>query len=403
MSEEIFDSEDTVEEFKDLMRDPAARQAFVELRANAAEGGARSRYTHILQVVGETPWAIRPAMLGLIIDILAFRAAGGRLSHDELEQRIAAARRPALPDGPAGVAVIPVHGVIVPKAGMMTEMSGGTSIEGVRSAFRRAMSSNEISSVVFDFDSPGGMVDQVPEMAAEIRSARGIKPMVAVADSECASAAYWLATQADRLVVTRSARVGSIGVFTAHEDESVRKEQQGVKTTLISAGKYKTEGNPFEPLTVDARNHMQEMVDNYYGMFVSDVARGRGVPVEDVRNGFGQGRVEHARSALKLGMADQIGTLEGVLRGLLADPVPVKEAAEMLDMSGSLAMDHYYDRVVLAETIEEEPEEEDLPDDEGEVVVPDEGDDTEGSDGEADDSVDSELLSLEAELAKLKG
>jgi signal peptide peptidase SppA len=315
MTDEVFDSSDAISEFRTLMQDPAARQAFLRVKESAAEGGARVRYEHILRAVGETPWAIRPAMLGVIVDILAFRAEGGRLSAEEVSQRIGAARTRS--QSPSGVAILPLHGVIVPKAGLMSEVSGATSIEGFRSQFRQAMSASEVSSVVIDVDSPGGMVDQVPEMAAEMRAARGKKPIVAVANSEASSAAYWLASQADQFVVTKSGRVGSIGVFTAHEDESAKRDSEGVKTTLVSAGRFKTEGNPFEPLSEGAKAHLQGLVDDYYGMFVSDVAKGRGVGVNDVRKGFGEGRVVSAADSVKLGMADGVGSREGTVQALL--------------------------------------------------------------------------------------
>lgn len=325
MGDEVFDSAEAIGEFKELMSDPAARQAFIQVKADKADAGARTRYEHILRAVGETPWAIRPAMLGVIVDILAFRAEGGRLSAEEVAMRAASGRRETH-SGPKGVAVLALHGVIVPKAGLMSEVSGATSMEGFRSQFRSAMANPEVSALVMDVDSPGGMVDQVPEMAAEIRGARGSKPIVAVANSEAASAAYWLGSQADRFIATKSARVGSIGVFTAHKDESVKDEQSGVKTTLVSAGKFKTEGNPFQPLSEDARAHMQGLVNDYYGMFVGDVAKGRGVNVDAVRSGFGEGRVVGAADAARLGMTDGIGTLEGVVGSLLRQMTPAAGA-----------------------------------------------------------------------------
>lgn len=308
----IFEDEASIAEFKSLMSDPASRAAFVELKARAAENGTRLKYAHVLRAVSETPWAMRPAMIGVIVDILAYRVAGGRLTGEEIEARVAGARRQQTA-GPTGVAVIPIHGVIMPKASMMSEMSGGTSIAGLRNDFRAALAAPDVSAIVFDIDSPGGMADGVPEMAAEIRAARGQKPIVSVANTLAASAAYWLATQADQVFASKSARVGSIGVYTSHEDESVKADHEGVKTTLISAGKFKTEGNPFEPLTDEARGALQSMVDDLYGMFLSDVAKGRGVGVADVRGGFGEGRVVQARAALSGGMIDKIATLDEVI------------------------------------------------------------------------------------------
>lgn len=318
MTDDIFDTDAGVaDEFRRYMADPAARQAFVEAKARAADGGAVRSYRNILRAIGETPWAIRPAMLGVIVDLIAFRVAGGRFTAEEIDERIMAARRTTTA-APAGVAVIPIHGTIIPRASAFGDVSGGTSVMGIRTAFREAMAAGDIASIVLDIDSPGGMVDGVPELAGEMRSARGRKRITAVANTEANSAAYWLATQADEVVVSKSATVGSIGVFTAHEDQSVADEMAGIKTTLISAGKFKTEANPFEPLSDDARSHMQSLVDNYYGMFVSDVARGRGTGIAAVRDGFGQGRVVSATEAIRTGMADRVATLDDVIAEHLA-------------------------------------------------------------------------------------
>ena len=179
------------------------------------------------------------------------------------------------------------------------------------------MASSEVGSIVLDIDSPGGVASGIAEMADEIRSARGSKKVVAVANHSAASAAYWLASAADELVVTKSGRVGAIGVYTAHENHAAQLAAEGVQTTLVSAGKFKTEGNPFEPLGDEARAHMQEMVDDMYGMFVASVAKGRGVSVNEVRNGFGQGRLEMGRKAVALGMADRVGSIDQVVSELL--------------------------------------------------------------------------------------
>jgi signal peptide peptidase SppA len=211
------------------------------------------------------------------------------------------------------VAVIPIYGVISQRQNLMAADSGGTSIEGVTNDFRDAMADPEVDGIVFDFDSPGGTIDGVAELADEIRAARGTKPVAAQANGMAASAAYWLAAAAEELVVTPSGSVGSIGVFTAHEDLSVQAEADGIKTTLISAGKYKTEGNPWEPLSEEARANLQEMVDTHYGMMVSAIAKGRGAPVDQIRSGYGQGRLVLAKKAAAEGMVDRIDTLDNTI------------------------------------------------------------------------------------------
>ena len=152
-------------------------------------------------------------------------------------------------------------------------------------------------------------------MAAEIFKARGRKPIIAVVNSLAASAAYWIASAADEIVVTPGGQIGSIGVVAIHQEFSRMDERLGMTTTLISAGEFKTAGNEFEPLGEEAESAIQRRVNQFYAMFVKAVARGRGVDIGAVVRGFGQGRIVTARDAVKLGMADRVATLEDVLRG----------------------------------------------------------------------------------------
>lgn len=277
---------------------------------------AEHKYAHILRAVYERPWAILPSTLALIVDIIRFRAAGGMLSDDEISARVSAAQNGPRKGGRQSgtVAVIPVYGPISQRQNMMSASSGGTSIEQLTSDFRGAMADDQVDGIVLEVDSPGGTVDMVEELATEIRAARGSKPIVAVANVMAASAAYWLASSADEIVVTPSGYVGSIGVFSAHEDLSAQAEMDGVKVTLVSAGRFKTEGNPWEPLSEEAQANVQDQVNQVYATFVGAVAKGRGTSVEDVRHGYGEGRVMLAKDALAAGMVDRIDTLDNTIR-----------------------------------------------------------------------------------------
>jgi len=260
-----------------------------------------------------TPWAILPEKLHAITAVLLRHEAGFKLSAAE----IAAVTKPGRPPSiSGGIQILPLFGTIAPRANLMTETSGGTSAERFSAAFRQAVSDPNVGAIVIDVDSPGGSVQGVEELGAEIYKARGSKPIVAVANHLAASAAYWIATAADELIVSPSGEVGSIGVFAAHEDVSKAYEAQGVKTTLVSAGKYKTEGNPYEPLSEESRASIQKRVDEYYSLFTSAVARHRGVSVSDVRGGFGEGRVVGAKEALALGMVDRVATLDETIARL---------------------------------------------------------------------------------------
>jgi signal peptide peptidase SppA len=214
------------------------------------------------------------------------------------------------------VGVLNINGPIFPKANMMTQMSGATSIEKLQSDFRQMLIDDTIKSIVLNIDSPGGMSDLIMEMGDEIFSARGQKPIVAVANTTAASAAYWLGSQAEKFYVTPSGQVGSVGVYTVHQDKSAQQEKEGISTTMISAGKYKVEGSPFGPLSDDAKEHMQERVNETYNEFVSAVARGRGTSEEVVKEAYGDGRTYRAKTALAMNMVDGIQTLDSVVGGM---------------------------------------------------------------------------------------
>lgn len=208
--------------------------------------------------------------------------------------------------------VIPIRGTI--SQHMQDDLSsmlfGGASTEAVSAQLREFLADDSISNIVLDIDSPGGTTFGVAELAQEIRESRGKKPIVAIANSLAASAAYWLGAQADQFYVTPGGIVGSIGVYGMHTDISKALEIEGVAVTLISAGKNKTEGNPYEPLADDARARFQARIDETYDMFIHDVAKGRGVPEASVRGGYGEGSVVTASQAKKLGMVDGIYTLD---------------------------------------------------------------------------------------------
>ncbi len=292
-------------------------------------------YGHVSRALRERAWAIQPSMLTFMAEMLTFRASGGALSAEEIADRLAGAkaangdRNGAARAG--SVAVIPMYGVISQRQSVMSETSGGTSIEELRGALRQALADPNVSAVVLDIDSPGGSTDGMPEFAAELRQARnGAKPIVAQVDTLCASAAYWLASQCNEIAVTPSGEVGSIGVFAIHEDVSKAADMAGVKTTLISAGPFKTEGNQFEPLTDVARSAMQDQVDAFYSMFLADVAKGRGVSVDDVAANYGQGRTLLAKKAKAAGMADSVSTLEETVSRLQTAKATAKGRAALV-------------------------------------------------------------------------
>jgi capsid assembly protease len=298
------------------------------------------KYARVLSEVFRKPWAILPEKLHAIAEIVARASSGQGLTVEELNDRLAPAREQAAARPGAGdygvVAVIPIRGVISQKINLMTNISGGTSIEKLTAAFRSALADPSIKAIVFDVDSPGGGVEGVPELAEEIFKSRGQKKTIALANPMAGSAAYWLASAAEEFVVIPSGQVGSIGVFVAHEDVSKALETEGVKISLISAGAHKTDGNPYEPLSDEARADLQNKVDAFYSMFVKSVADGRGVKPSAVKNGFGQGRMVLAGDAVKAGMVDRIATFDQTVARLGGAGAPRRISAASASLLADL-------------------------------------------------------------------
>lgn len=277
-----------------------------------------------------TPWSLRREVLASHAQVLARWAAGGAAGtpngfhamddDDDGQPRISAfeARRREANNrvGGGGIAVIPVIGTIVQRAGMMTEWCGGSSTQQVSAALRDAMADDTVAQILMEFDGPGGSVYGIAELGDEINQAKKTKPIVGAVNSCAASAHYWVASQCSELYCTPGGEVGSIGVWTAHEDWSKAYAEAGVNVTLISAGKHKVDGNPYAPLTDEAKAFMQSRVDDYYNAFVRAVARGRGVGVDAVRRGMGEGRVLGADAALAEKMIDGVATIGDVVKNM---------------------------------------------------------------------------------------
>ena len=268
-----------------------------------------------------TPWALMPERLQAMTAVLTrwssdeppkeetlFQVNTDRVMRDTRKQFAASSAG-------AGIAVLPLYGVITQRGNMVDDISGpgSTSTQKFTSALRQVLADDTVAQILIDIDSPGGSVYGVSELAAEIMKARTQKPVVAVANSLAASAAYWIGCAAGEFYVTPGGEVGSIGVWQAHFDYSKALEDEGVKPTLISAGKFKVEGNPYVPLDLEALSFMQSRVDDYYNAFAKAVAKGRGLTVNDVREGMGEGRVLGADAALAAKMVDGVATFDEVL------------------------------------------------------------------------------------------
>ncbi len=274
-----------------------------------------------------TPWALMPERLSALAAVIsrwsqgtpASDAAKFQIQTDRVLRDTRRQTSAAISGG--GIAVIPIYGVITQRGNMVDDVSGPgmVSTQLVTQMLRQAVADDAVSQILLDIDSPGGSVYGVSELGDAILSARSQKPVVAIANSLAASAAYWVGSQASEFYVTAGGEVGSIGVWQAHFDYSQALAAEGVTPTLISAGKFKVEGNPYAPLSEEAQGFMQSRVDDYFLAFTKAIAKGRNLPIAQVRDGMGQGRVLGADAALAQSMVDGIASFDQVLSKMQKD------------------------------------------------------------------------------------
>jgi signal peptide peptidase SppA len=210
-----------------------------------------------------------------------------------------------------GVGIIDISGGLIYKGyGWFWE----TSYLDIRRAFQSALADPAVKSILFDIDSPGGEVAGVFDLVDEIYSARGYKPIVAMANEDAFSAAYAIASAADEVYLTRTAQVGSIGVIAIHADQSGYDAQLGVKYTAIYAGERKNDFNPHEPLNDLARESIQAHINTIYDLFTTTVARNRGIDQNVIKDT--QAAIFSGGDAVRMGLADGVKTFEQVYQGL---------------------------------------------------------------------------------------
>jgi len=263
-----------------------------------------------------SPWAILPDHLLEIQAIYAAHLRGEGVDIEALEAKIGRKMDNA-PQGYEvrnGAALIPLRGVIAPKMNLMSQMSGGSSSELFVRDVAAALNDPAVKSLVLMVDSPGGAVAGTPAAAAAVMAARNTKPVSTMAEGTMASAAYWIASAADRVYASSPVdQVGSIGVVATHTDVSGQQQALGLKTTEIVAGRFKRISSQYGPLSEAGQQTMQDQVDYLYSLFVGDVASQRGVTSQKVVADMADGRVFIGRQAVDVGLLDGIATLEEVI------------------------------------------------------------------------------------------
>lgn len=267
--------------------------------------------SRLLQFLCEENWAISEEHLRLGAQII-FR------EHTPDFEAVAAKRGKML-DGANearlrenGVAVIEIIGPITRWNSFFTDFCGGATVENLAEDFATALNDPTINAIILKIDSPGGSVTGINEFAQMIFDARGKKPVCAYGDGLVASAAYWIASACDEIVMDNTAIAGSIGVISRVTNPDAEKSRD---LTFVSSQSPNKNANPN---TTAGASQIQQLIDDLADVFISTVARNRDVSVETVLSDFGQGGVMVGDRAVKAGLADRLGSFEQLISELSA-------------------------------------------------------------------------------------
>ncbi|KQW96970.1 hypothetical protein ASC94_09185 [Massilia sp. Root418] len=273
---------------------------------------------NILDVLS-APWAIEPNRLLEIHAIYGAHVRGEHIDLAAVEQRLGRPLANEQRDYEIrdGVAVLPVEGVIAKKMNMFSRISGGSSSQLISRDLAAALDDSAVHSIILAVDSPGGTVDGTELLANSVLAARARKPIATLGGGTMASAAYWVGSAAGKVYVADSTTaVGSIGVVTSHVDISGAEAARGVKTTELTAGRYKRIASQFGPLSDEGRMSIQDQLDYMYSLFVGAVAKHRGVSTDAVLANMADGRIFTGQQAVDAGLVDGIITMDGLVEQL---------------------------------------------------------------------------------------
>ena len=201
-----------------------------------------------------------------------------------------------------GTGVIPIAGVIGKGLSPIEKMTGAVDVNAIADAIDDYSTNPQVTRIAFQVSSPGGTVTGVEELANKVRNIS--KPTMAYTDSEMASAAYWIASAADKVVASPSSTVGSIGVYMTIADMTEMAKAQGIKMVVIKSGKFKGAGIPGTSLSEEQVANLQQGVDEIHADFKASVLQTRKlVKAEDMEGQVFSGK-QAAQRGLVTGLAD---------------------------------------------------------------------------------------------------
>lgn len=267
------------------------------------------------------PWALRPEVLVEMQAVYEARTRGESFSPEAFEAAYGSrdsSSQDKRYDVVDGVAILPVAGVLAPKANLMTMICGGMSTQMIGAEATRAAQDNKVESILLHVDTPGGSVIGPPELTSLIREIAQVKPVVAFCDGVMASAGMWIGSGANsRFISGPTTMVGNIGVVASHTNQA---GSAGSNKTEITAGKYKRIASSNGPLSKEGAAYMQAQVDYLYSIFVNTLAENLGVSADVVLKHMADGRDFIGIQAIDAGLVNDVISMDALLADMSSNP-----------------------------------------------------------------------------------
>jgi signal peptide peptidase SppA len=278
-------------------------------------------YPHVASMVFGVPLYATPALVTAVKSVLEPRLLGKGSESVEGLSPLAMVdddqRATQTQQAGTKVVVIPVHGILVPRRGEITESCEElVSYELLRGQIEAARRSDQVAEIVLDFHTGGGSALGCKELADYIHMVSAEKPITALINFAAASAGYFLASACSRVVASPTAMVGSIGVIIETYETSRAEEAAGIKFNTFYRGGHKNDSSPHEPITDQATLEIGKRLDAAYEMFTSSVAQYRGLDLEAVI--ATEARIFSAKEALTLKLIDEVAPAQDAVNAIAA-------------------------------------------------------------------------------------
>ncbi len=289
----------------------------------------------------DTHWCIEPTRAEGFVGALSLLPATAFAENAGVPELAASVGEMAYGSGD-GVAYISLVGPMTKRMSSGTWALGGTSTLELRKIVRECSRDDRVKGLFLYIDSPGGQVSGTAELARDIKALAAKKPVLAFCSDMCASAAYWVASQATKIVAEPDSMIGSIGAFNVLRDSSKLYESAGVKVHLITTGRHKGVGTDGVPIEDDQLESFQMIVDQIQASFSGAIQSGRGMEPDAVA-AVATGEVWCAKEALVFGLVDSIASEDEayqMLLDLIAAPGSEQGRALAAEANGNEDMKH---------------------------------------------------------------